>query len=138
MTLNQLVQSWENDLITASENLLIENTIKYSQIKKAIIDIKTKINNQDGSWISVNREKYEVIIDGVSYIFPKKIYKMINYFIENPNRCISRNELLRNCWEDGVIVGDRTIDVHVCKLKRLTKKKLNIVTHKGYGYIFKI
>lgn len=138
MTLNQLVRTWENDLENASESFLIENTQKYVHVKKCIKEIKEKMECINDNGITINRERHEVIIDNHPYVFPKKIYKMINYFIENPNKCISRHELLKNCWEDGVVVGDRTIDVHVCKLKKLTKNKLNIVTQKGYGYTFKI
>lgn len=88
--------------------------------------------------ISVNKESYSIIIDNESHYFPKKIYKIINYFIDNPNKCVTRKELLENCWEDGVIVGNRTIDVHICKLKKLTKNKMNIITQKGFGYRYKI
>jgi two-component system alkaline phosphatase synthesis response regulator PhoP len=138
MTLNQLVQTWENELEKVSDSLLIENPIKYSKLKNYMIEIKKKIEEPEDFGIAINREGYEVIIDNKRHIFPKKIFKIINYFLENPNKCISRNELLKNCWEDGVIVGDRTIDVHVCKLKRLTKNKMNIITQKGYGYRYKV
>lgn len=138
MTLNQLVQTWENELSKASDSLLIENPIKYSQLKNYMVEIKNAITEEGNSGIEINRERHEVIIDSKPYILPKKVFKMINYFVENPNKCISRYELLKNCWEDGVIVGDRTIDVHICKIKKLTKNKLNIVTQKGVGYRFKI
>jgi len=63
---------------------------------------------------------------------------MIYYLLSNPNRCISRKEFLKNCWEDGIIVGERTIDVHICKIKKVLKDKIKIQTHKCYGYRWKI
>ena len=71
-------------------------------------------------------KNYEVIIDNEKCIFPKKEFKLLYLLISNPGKCITREAILRNCWEDGVIVGDRTIDVHICKIKRKLKGKLDI------------
>jgi two-component system alkaline phosphatase synthesis response regulator PhoP len=67
---------------------------------------------------------------------PKQIFKLIQYFMLNANKCLTRDNLLRNCWHSDVIVGDRTIDVHICKIKRLLKDKSILQTKKGYGYIW--
>lgn len=138
MTLNQLVQTWESELDKASDSLLIENPIKYSQLKNYIFDMKKTLNDNHDNSISVDKQRHEITIDNKIHIFPKKIFKMINYFLDHPNKCITRDELLRNCWEEGVVVGNRTIDVHICKIKNLTNRKINIVSQKGVGYRYKI
>ena len=138
MTLNQLVQTWENELNNASDVLLTENPIKYSKLKSFMGDIKNAISDQEEYDVKINKENYEVIIDNEPNVLPRKVFKMLNYFMNNPNKCITRRELLNNIWEDGVIVGDRTIDVHVCKIKKFTKNKINIISQKGVGYRYKI
>lgn len=81
---------------------------------------------------------YEVVIGDSKYVMPRKEFKVLHYLITNPNKCITRTAILRNCWEDGVIVGERTVDVHICKIKRRLKSKLSIYTHKGVGYKWKL
>lgn len=83
-------------------------------------------------------QNYEVIIDNEKKLFPKKEFKLLHYLVKNPDKCITRKAILRNCWEDGVIVGDRTIDVHICKIKKKLKGKIDIYTHKGVGYKWKV
>ena len=81
---------------------------------------------------------YEVVIGKERHLLPKKEFKLLHLLVKNPDKCITRKMILRNCWEDGVIVGDRTIDVHICKIKKKLKGKLNIYTHKGVGYKWKV
>ena len=81
---------------------------------------------------------YEVVIGDSKYVMPRKEFKVLHYLITNPNKCVTRDAILRNCWEDGVIVGNRTVDVHICKIKRRLKSKLSIYTHKGVGYKWKL
>ena len=87
--------------------------------------------------VVLNPVNYEVVIDSKRIQLPKKQFKMLHYFLVNEDKCVSRNAILKNCWEDGVIVGDRTIDVHVCKIKKIIKNKLYIHTQKGIGYKLK-
>ena len=68
---------------------------------------------------------------------PKKAFKMLCYLISNPNVIVTRQEIINNCWEQGVIVGQRTIDVHAYKIKSILKNKSMFKTQKriGYGWI---
>lgn len=88
--------------------------------------------------IILKPREYEVLVDDKRHIFPKKEFKVLHYLISNPNKCITRRSILKNCWEDGVIVCDRTIDVHICKIKKKLKGKINIYTQKGVGYKWKV
>lgn len=88
--------------------------------------------------ITVIPKNYEVIIGEKKHLFPRKEFKLLHYLLKNPNRCITRDAILKNCWEDGVIVGDRTIDVHICKIKRKLNGIINIHTQKGVGYKWKV
>ena len=93
------------------------------------LDIK---NEESG--VSVNLYSYTVANNGSILRLPRKMVRMIHYFIMNRNKVITRDELLRNCWEDGVVVGERTIDVHVRKIKIALKNDNIIQTVKGIGY----
>ena len=77
---------------------------------------------------------HEVIVDEKKYVLPKKEFKILHYLMMNHGKCISRQILFNNCWEEDVIVGERTIDVHICKIKKKFNKNINIYTQKGVGY----
>lgn len=93
------------------------------------LDIK---NEESG--VSVNLYSYTVANNGKILKLPRKMVRMINYFIMNRNKVISRAELIRNCWEHDVIVGERTIDVHIRKIKVALQNDNIIRTVKGVGY----
>lgn len=93
------------------------------------LDIK---NEESG--VSVNLYSYTVSNNGKILKLPRKMVRMINYFIMNRNKVISRAELIRNCWEHDVIVGERTIDVHIRKIKVALQNDNIIRTVKGVGY----
>jgi DNA-binding response OmpR family regulator len=74
--------------------------------------------------------------DKVNYL-PNKAFKMLYYFIQNANVILTREDIINNCWERDVIVGQRTIDVHIYKIKSILVNKNLLVTKKriGYGWI---
>lgn len=67
-------------------------------------------------------------------LLPKKVFKMLYYLMSNPNTFATRKDIIDNCWDKGVIVGARTIDVHAYKIKSILKNKSSFKTHKGTGY----
>lgn len=83
--------------------------------------------------ITIDKEKYLVIKDEVEIILPKKEFELLALLTSKPNKVFTREEILSKVWGDNVVVGDRTIDVHVRKVR----EKLNfdnIKTVKGVGY----
>lgn len=81
----------------------------------------------------IDREKYVVIKDGKEYNLPRKEFELLSLLASKPNRVFSREEILSSIWGNDVIVGDRTIDVHVRKIREKLGT-LNIKTIKGVGY----
>lgn len=77
---------------------------------------------------------HEVISGDKRYLLPKKQFNILRYLMINQNKCISRETILKHCWEKDVIVDSRTIDVHICKIKKILNPKLKIHTQKGVGY----
>lgn len=87
--------------------------------------------------ISINPENYDVKVDGNPIILAKKEFELLHLLAAKPGRVFLRNEILQQIWGNEVIVGDRTIDVHIRKIRQ----KLGIdciTTVKGVGYKFQL
>ncbi len=85
--------------------------------------------------IRIDREKFMVDINGRSLLLPKKEFELLELLLSKPQKVITRDEILTNVWGNETIVGERTIDVHIRKLR----EKLGddyIRTIKGVGYTF--
>lgn len=83
--------------------------------------------------ITINREKYLVIREGKDIALPRKEFELLNLLTSKPNKVFTREEIYTKIWGNDVVVGDRTIDVHV----RRIREKIgidNIKTIKGVGY----
>ena len=87
--------------------------------------------------LTINREKYSVVLKGNEIILARKEFELLSLLASKPGKVFLRNEILNQIWGTEVIVGDRTIDVHIRKIRQ----KLNldcITTVKGVGYKFEM
>jgi two-component system, OmpR family, alkaline phosphatase synthesis response regulator PhoP len=85
--------------------------------------------------LKIDREKYMVNYQGKDIILARKEFELLALLAGKPGKVFLRNEILNQVWGTEVIVGDRTIDVHIRKIRQ----KLNldcITTVKGVGYKF--
>jgi two-component system alkaline phosphatase synthesis response regulator PhoP len=108
-------------------------------LRKNRVDLTTedKIKLEIGPLL-IDKEKYIVNIDNIETIFPRKEFSLLFFLANNPNRVFSREELLKEVWGDNVYVVDRTVDVHIRKIReKLGKHSYLIDTIKGVGYKFK-
>lgn len=86
----------------------------------------------------IDKEKYVVNIDNVETILPRKEFNLLFFLANNPDRVFSREVLLKEVWGDDVYVVDRTVDVHIRKIReKLGNHACLIDTIKGVGYKFK-
>ncbi|MBX2902089.1 MAG: response regulator transcription factor [Chitinophagales bacterium] len=85
--------------------------------------------------IEVDRERYVVIKSGEEISLPRKEFELLNLLIGKPGRVFKREEILSKVWGNETIVGDRTIDVHIRKLREKLGDD-NFKTIKGIGYKF--
>jgi two-component system, OmpR family, alkaline phosphatase synthesis response regulator PhoP len=86
----------------------------------------------------IDREKFIVRIDNVETIFPRKEFSLLYFLANNPGRVYNRAELLKEVWGADVFVVDRTVDVHIRKIREKLGKHSDLVeTIKGVGYKFK-
>jgi len=83
--------------------------------------------------ITIDKEKYLVIKDGVEIVLPKKEFELLSILASKPNKVFTRTEIFEEVWGNDVIVGDRTIDVHIRKIREKLEID-NIKTIKGVGY----
>ena len=106
---------------------------------KAILKRKSRPGNQesappDGPF-TVDREKYIILKNGKEISLPKKEFELAALLISKPGNVFNRENILNQVWGEEVVVGDRTIDVHVRKLREKLGKKY-FKTIKGVGYKF--
>ncbi len=83
----------------------------------------------------INREKYVVELNGKVIQFPKKEFELLALLASRPHTVFERDVILETVWGTEIIVGDRTIDVHVRKLREKLGDNY-ITTVKGVGYKF--
>lgn len=88
--------------------------------------------------IDINKEKYEVYIEGEKKIFPRKEFEVLYFLINNPGRVFGREILLKEVWGADVYVVDRTVDVHMRKIREKLGVHSDLIeTVKGVGYRLK-
>jgi len=88
--------------------------------------------------IEIDVEKFIVKIDGKNKFFPRKEFQLLHYLASNPGKVMKRETLLKEIWGNDVFVIDRTIDVHIRKVREKLGKHSEIIeTIKGVGYRFK-
>ncbi len=85
--------------------------------------------------LTINVERVEVAIDDVIINLPKKEFELLYLLASKPGKVFSREEIYRKIWGSEVIVGHRTIDVHIRKIRE--KMGIDLIkTIKGLGYKF--
>ena len=90
---------------------------------------------EKGKTITIDRDRYIVIRDGKELSLPKKEFELLSLLVTQPGKVFNRSTILTQVWGNDVVVGDRTIDVHIRKLR----EKLGdhyFKTVKGVGYKF--
>ncbi len=85
--------------------------------------------------ITIDKERYIIIKDGNEMVLPRKEFELLSYLISKPGRVFTREGIYDNVWGNDIVVGDRTIDVHIRKLREKIGSE-HIHTVKGVGYKF--
>jgi len=129
-------------LIAWGDEMLKQHPNKILSFAEAIDKAQELLEMEKQPKDSISKDGYTILEDewavqhgNIKKTLPKKEFKIVVYLMKNKGRVISRYEMLKNVWEDGVIVGDRTIDVHICKIKRKFPG-IPIKLRKCYGYLW--
>jgi two-component system alkaline phosphatase synthesis response regulator PhoP len=87
--------------------------------------------------IEINREEYKIVMDSKEIVLPRKEFELFYLLASKPGKVFKREEILDKVWGNEVIVGGRTIDVHIRKLREKIGEEL-FKTIKGVGYKFEV
>lgn len=128
---------------TITRNIIDElNELKKENFTKSeIIEIISKLNKDkilpkvESNGIFILPENNLVKYNGTEYKLPKKVFELLYYFIINKNTNITRQNILRDVWGESIYVGDRTVDVHIRKIRSMIPINC-IKTYKGVGYMW--
>jgi len=116
----------------------IKPNVLLSKVESLFRRIQTGSNNTiSNTDLIIDRDKFNVTYKGNNIVLARKEFELLSLLASKPGKVFLRNDILRQIWGTDVIVGDRTIDVHIRKIRL----KLNldcIVTVKGVGYKFEL
>ena len=108
---------------------------------KALLRRSKEIKNESGEVtldnLTINREEYKVTKEGVVINLPRKEFELLALLTSKPNKVFKREDILNQVWGNDVIVGGRTIDVHIRKLREKIGED-SFKTVKGVGYKFEL
>jgi two-component system alkaline phosphatase synthesis response regulator PhoP len=109
-----------------------------SKIESLLRRIKSETPRSENSNISgiiIDREKYVVVVKDKELQLPKKEFELLELLASRPGKVFNREQILNIVWGNEAIVGERTIDVHIRKLREKLGESY-IRTIKGVGYTF--
>ncbi len=115
--------------------------------KKLIARVKANLRNMEPASepakisigpIVIDKDNYTVFVENEERIFPRKEFELLYYLANHPGKVFSRDVILKDIWGTGVYVVDRTIDVHIRKIREKLDGHADLIeTIKGVGYRFK-
>lgn len=109
---------------------------KISSISRRIFSETNNTSKIIVGSLVIDRESYSVTLDKDEIALPRKEFELLYLLASKPGKVLTRDEIMFKVWGTQVVVGDRTIDVHVRKLREKIGEKY-IKTIKGVGYKFK-
>jgi two-component system, OmpR family, alkaline phosphatase synthesis response regulator PhoP len=119
----------------------IKPKLLVSKVKALLRRLKEEDNKNSETLnvggIEINREEYKIIKENKEIILPRKEFELFYLLASKPGKVFKREEILDKVWGNEVIVGGRTIDVHIRKLREKIGDDF-FKTIKGVGYKFEV
>ncbi len=109
---------------------LLKRTGEGSMVPAVIDENTVSVGN-----LVIDKERYLIKIDNVEMVLPRKEFELLSLLVSKPGKVFTREEIYHSVWGENVVVGDRTIDVHIRKLREKIGSH-HIKTLKGIGYKF--
>ena len=117
----------------------IKPKVLISKVKALLRRLKEQEEQEDdvlrAGDILINRDEYKIIQDGKEIILPRKEFELLSLLASRPGKVFKREDILDQVWGNEVVVGGRTIDVHIRKLREKIGDD-HFKTVKGVGYKF--
>ena len=139
----------ENDVVTGFNLGADDYIAKPFSIKEVVLRVKavarrtlevntpSKINSVWVDGLELNIDNKSVTVDNENVPFTKKEFELLLVLMQNPNKVLSREDLLKMVWSDDVCVVPRTVDVNITRIrKKIGKYGARIVARQGFGYSF--
>ena len=107
-----------------------------SKVKALLRRLKDDDNKEDVlrvGTIEINREEYKIVMEDREIVLPRKEFELFYLLASKPGKVFKREEILDKVWGNEVVVGGRTIDVHIRKLREKIGDDI-FKTIKGVGY----
>lgn len=112
--------------------------VKALMKRSTLVDETVSVSNDQRISIGnivIDRERYMITVEGEEMVLPRKEFELLSLLASKPGKVFTREEIYSSVWGEQVIVGDRTIDVHIRKLREKIGEN-HIKTLKGIGYKF--
>jgi len=106
-----------------------------AMLRRVRSNVPEAVENIEVGEIKIDREKYVIVKNGEVMTLPKKEFELLSLLMGKPGKVYTREAIMNSIWENEVVVGDRTIDVHIRKLREKIGEQY-IKTVKGVGYKF--
>ncbi|MCF7568391.1 response regulator transcription factor [Sabulilitoribacter arenilitoris] len=116
----------------------IKPKVLVSKVKALLRRFKQETKNSNVKKIGnlvIDRDEYKILLKGKEIILPRKEFELLSLLTSKPGKVFKRDEILDKVWGNEVIVGGRTIDVHIRKLREKIGDD-SFKTVKGVGYKF--
>ena len=141
----------ENDMLTGFSVGADDYIFKPFSINEIIVRVKAILRRAPQIIPEVIQEQEEIAfgkmrldlrskhleLDGKNTILTKKEFEILSLLMQHPQRLFTRTEILQNVWKNESYVLERTVDVHVARLrKKLAEYSIYITNRSGYGYAF--
>ena len=129
----------DDDMVAGLQLGADDYIVKPFSIKNVIARIEAVLRRASGKkkqdGIICNRQKLVCTIDGEIVKLPRKEFEILALLLDNPGRIFTREEVMRRVWPEDVVVFDRTIDVHITRLRnKIAPYGRHIISRSGYGY----
>ncbi len=130
----------EEDMVSGLKIGADDYIVKPYSVKNVMARIeavlrRTHMHRQATVCVECNRETLACTVDGNLVRLPRKEFEILALMLENPGRIFSREEIMQRIWPDRVVVADRSVDVHITRLRgKIAPYGRNIVSRSGYGY----
>ena len=114
----------------------IKHALLVSKVNSLLRRLKTASESTkifEAGDLKINRENYMVYRDNQEIQLARKEFELLNLLASKPHKVFTRDEIMNQVWDDDIIVGERTIDVHIRKIREKTGID-HIKTIKGVGY----
>ena len=131
-------RSSENDLLTGFSAGGDDYICKPFSINEVIARVKAVLK-RSSKGISIDLQSKNVTVDGAPVPFSRKEYDILLLLASNPGKIFSRTDFIRELWKDAPYVMDRTVDVHIARIRsKLGQYRDLIVNRAGFGYSMEV